>query len=264
MGLQLDTWQLVEAPAAVPLRYGIFSVAEPRLTTDDHWRLGVQWETQACSPAKITTGPCIDESVEPLVGDDFCAILQYEPFTVYAFDDMEIPGHTLADHQAHAIARLINGEQYAVEAQLWSQITTAPLVVTTDLSGAPSGVVLGYIEQMLANNYFGEGVIHMDRITATHFWEFIDVSGGRLQTRLGTPIIVGGGYGSMTDPPANEFYIYGTGPVVVYRGEIDTRQSAIKKETNQVSYIAQRDYVLGYDCGGVGAKGTFVAEIGNG
>ena len=255
MGLQLDTWQLVEAPAAIPLRYGLFSVAEPRLTTDEHWRLGVQWQTQACSPAKATTGYCIDDEVSPLTPDDFCRVMQFEPFTVYAYDNDEIIGASLAEHEAHAVARLTNGEQYAAESQLWSIIGTnaAP---ATDLSGAPTGVVLGYIEQMLANNYFGQGVIHMDRFTATLLWEYLDVSGSRLQTRLGTPVIAGGGYGSMPNPPIDEFYIYGTGPVVVYRGDVDTRQMAIAKETNQVSYIAQRDYVVGYDCGAVAAKGT--------
>jgi hypothetical protein len=256
MGLQLETWQLVEAPAAFPLRYGFFSVAEPRLTTDDHWRLGVQWQSQSCSPAKRTTGPCIDPEVDPLTPDDFCSVVQYEPFTVYAYENDDIIGATLAEHEAHAIARLTNGEQYAVEQQFWGLVTTAPAVTTTDLSGAPAGVVLGYIEQILANNYFGQGVIHMDRFTATILWEYLDVSGARLQTRLGTPVIAGGGYGNMADPPVDEFFIYGTGPVVVYRGDIDTRQMAIAKETNQVSYIAQRDYVVGYDCGGVGVKGT--------
>lgn len=262
MGTQLDTWQLVEAPAVVPLPYGIFSVAEPRLTTDPHWRLGVQWQSQACSPTKITTGPCIDDEVAALIPDDFCSVVQYEPFTVYAYNNDDIPGHTLAEHEANAVARLINGEQYGVESQFWG--VTLGSVVPTDLSGAPAGVVLGYIEQLLANNYFGQGVIHMDRITATILWEYIDVSGGRLQTRLGTPIIAGGGYGSMADPPNDEFYIYGTGSVVIYRGDIDTRQNAVNKSTNQMSVIAQRDYVVGYDCGAVGVKFTVSESPSNG
>jgi len=256
VGSQLETWQLVEAPAVVPLPYGLFSVAEPRLTTDPHWRLGVKWQSQACSPTDITTGVCIDSEPPSLETDDFCSVTALEPFTVYAYNNDDIPGHTLAEHEANAVARLINGEQYSVESQLWTSLSADPDVVVADLSGAPVGVALGYIEQMLANNYFGQGVIHMDRFTATVLWEYIDVSGGRLQTRLGTPIIAGGGYGNMSDPPVDEFYIFGTGGVVMYRGDIDTRQQAINKAINQVSYIAQRDYVVGYDCGGVGTKFT--------
>lgn len=256
MGAQLDTWQLVEAPAVVPLPYGLFSIAEARLATDTHWRLGVKWQSQACSPVKGTTGACIDDEVAPLDPDDYCSVTAVEPFTVYAYNNDEIPGHSLAEHEANAVARLVNGEQHAVESQLWAQMSADPAITLTDLSGAPHGVALGYIEQMLANNYFGQGVIHMDRMTATVLWEYIDVSGGRLQTRLGTPIIAGGGYGNMADPPVDEFYLYGTGAVVMYRGDIDTRQRAIAKSTNQVSYIAQRDYVVGYDCYGIGTKFT--------
>lgn len=262
MGAQLDTWQLVEAPAVIPLPYGLFSIAETRLATDPHWRLGVKWQSQACSPAKPTTGPCIDDEVPALTPDDYCSVTAIEPFTVYAYNNDDIPGHSLAEHEANAVARLINGEQHAVESLLWSAFGSDPDIALTDLSGAPVGVALGYIEQMLANNYFGQGVIHMDRMTATVLWEYIDVVGGRLQTRLGTPVIAGGGYGNMTDPPTDEFYIYGTGGVVMYRGDIDTRQRAISKSNNQVSYIAQRDYVVGYDCGGISTKFTLTTSPG--
>lgn len=255
MGSQLTTWQLVEAPVAIPLPFGLFSVAEPRLPADDHWRLGIQWQSQACSPAKLTTGDCISDEVTALDPDDHCQVMQYEPFTVYAYDDDAIPGHTLDEHRAIAIQRLNNGEQHAAETQMWTNLSaTAP----TALTGYTAGEVLGFIEQSLADNYFGQGVIHMNRQTATFLWEYLDVSGGRLQTRLGTPVIAGGGYGTMATPPTNEFTIYGTGPVVLYRGDVDTREWAISRSDNRVSYIAQRDYAIGWDCYAVGAEGEFV------
>jgi hypothetical protein len=63
-----------------------------------------------------------------------------------------------------------------------------------------------------------------------------------MRTKLGTPVVVGGGYDQAG-------LIYGTGPLVIYRGEVDTRQQAIAKPVNKVSFIAQRDYVVGWDCG---------------
>ena len=255
MGAQLDTWQLVEAPAAVPLPFGLFSVAEIRLTTDEHWRLGIQWQSQACSPTKLTTGPCIEPEVDPLSPDDYCSVVQYEPFTVYSYYNDEIPGATLEQHRARAIQRLNNGEQYSAEQSLWTALSTAagPAV---DLTAQPVGLVLGYVEQALADAYFGQGVIHMSRATATFLWEYLSVQGGRLQTLLGTPVIAGSGYDTL-GAPDNDFYIYGSGPVVLYRGDVDTRENAVDRAINRTSIIAQRDYAVGFDCFAVGVKGEY-------
>jgi hypothetical protein len=253
MGAQLDTWQVVEAPPVVPLPFGLFSVAELRLPTDEHWRLGVQWQSQACSTTKATTGPCIDPEVEPLTPDAYCSVSQFEPFTVYAYNDDAIPGHTLEQHRDNAVARLVATEQRTAEEQFFAAVMGSGLTVT-DLTGAPLGVALGFVEQNLATNYGGQGVIHMSRHLATILWEYLEVQGGRLVTKLGTPVIAGAGYGNNPVPPVNEGHIVGTGPVVIYRGDVDTRETANNTSRNQVSYIAQRDYVVGWDCFATAAK----------
>lgn len=258
MGAQLETWQLVEAPPVVPLPYGIFSVAEPRLSTDDHWRLGVQWQSQACSSTKVTTGNCIDVEVPALTPDDYCSVSQYDPFTVYAYNDDAVVGHTLEEHLANTIQRLIATEQRSVEESLWAMLGTGA-VSTTALPTVSSGVALGYLEQILAQNYGGVGVIHMSRLAATHLWEFLEVQGGKLVTKLGTPVVAGAGYENITTPTA-DFTMFASGPVVLYRGDIDTRENSLDRATNQASIIAQRDYVLGWDCVAYGVTANFVPE----
>jgi hypothetical protein len=259
MGTQLDTWQLVEAPPVVPLPYGIFSVAEPRLSTDDHWRLGVQWQSQACSATKVTTGPCIDPEVEPLDKDDYCSVSQYEPFTVYAYNNDDVIGHSIDEHLANTIQRLVATEQRSVEEQLWSSLV-ANSVSTISLTAFNPGVVLGYLEQQLAENYGGQGAIHMNRLTATYLWEYLQVQGGRLVTKLGTPVVAGAGYDALVSP-LDEFTMFASGPLVIYRGDVDTRQSALDRAINQASIIAQRDYVLGWDCVAYGVEGKYPSSI---
>jgi hypothetical protein len=259
MGTQLDTWQLVEAPPVVPLPYGIFSVAEPRLSTDDHWRLGVQWQSQACSATKVTTGPCIDPEVEPLDKDDYCSVSQYEPFTVYAYNNDDVIGHSIDEHLANTIQRLVATEQRSVEEQLWSSLV-ANSVSTISLTAFNPGVVLGYLEQQLAENYGGQGAIHMNRLTATYLWEYLQVQGGKLVTKLGTPVVAGAGYDALVSP-LDEFTMFASGPLVIYRGDVDTRQSALDRAINQASIIAQRDYVLGWDCVAYGVEGKYPSSI---
>lgn len=259
MGTQLDTWQLVEAPPVVALPYGIFSVAEPRLTTDEHWRLGVQWQSQACDLTRTTYGPCNVPEGLPLSPDDYCFVSQFEPFTVYTYNNDPVIGHTLEEHRANAVQRLIASEQTTVEVNVWNQLAFQA-VSTLSLASFGPGVVLGYLEQKLAETYGGQGVIHMSRLTATYLWEYLQVQGGRLVTKLGTPVVAGAGYDSMSTP-LDKFTMYASGPVVIYRGDVDTRENAVSKSNNEVSIVAQRDYVLGWDCSVYGAEGKFPTSI---
>lgn len=248
MGAQLDTWQLVEAPAVIPQPYGIFSVVEPRLITDEHWRLGVQWQSQACEPTLITEGPCIVPRGEGgLSNFGVCSVFQYEPFTVYAYNTDAIGGYTLDEHMAHTVQRLINGEQKSVEARLWSGMAAS--VAPSSLTPFSPEYGLGWLEQSIATNYNGQGVIHMNKLAATVFSDtLIYPEGGRMRTNLGTPVVVSAAYDTPTIPPDGTANIYATGPLVMYRGDIDTREDAIDKARNEVSIVAQRDYVIGWDC----------------
>jgi hypothetical protein len=238
---------LVEAPASVPYRYGLFSVAQPRTTelttsgADPHWRNGITFVSQSCGPVRVTQEPCVDDADPELDPDERCSIAEFKPFTVYAFNDDSIPGFTLEQHQSHAVDRLLHSEQYAVEGVLWGNMGDES-DACTDITGSPAYVGLAAAEKALIDSYRGAGVLHMDRATATVLCDHLYADGQTLRTKLGTPVVVGGGY-------VDSGVIYTTGPLVVYRGAVDTRQAAIDKARNKVSYIAQRDYVVGWDCG---------------
>jgi hypothetical protein len=88
----------------------------------------------------------------------------------------------------------------------------------------------------------------MSRQAATILWANLTISGGKMQTLLGTPVVIGAGYDNAAGDPVATSALIATGPVVLYRGDIDTREQAINMAHNEVSYIAQRDYVLGWDC----------------
>jgi hypothetical protein len=244
---------LVEAPAVLPYRYGLFSVAQPRPTeltqagVDPHWRNGITWVSQACGVAKITQEPCVADFNPELDPDDLCSVSQFDPFTVYAFNNDSVPGFSLAEHEANAVARLLNGEQLATENMLWS-LFEAEESACEDYTSVPAFIGMGQIEQALAETYGSQGVLHMNRATATALCDVLYADGQIMRTKLGTPVVVGAGYGTDTPVALGLGEIYATGPMVIYRGDVDTRQQAIAKATNNVSYVAQRDYVIGWDC----------------
>jgi hypothetical protein len=193
-----------------------------------------------------------------LTPDNYCSVSEFDPFTVYAYNDDAVPGFTMDEDVANAVARLTNGEQTASEDHLWSLMGAAIGANVVDLTGHDLWYGLGYVEQVLAETYGGQGVIHMSRLTATFLWEYLTVQGGKLVTKLGTPVISGAGYDNYIGDPPNNYKMFVSGPVVLYRGDIDTRENALDRSTNQTSIIAQRDYVLGWDCVAYGVEAPFV------
>lgn len=242
----------VDAPVSVPYRFGLFSVVTPRPDADQ-WRMGVNWLSQGCGQARRTRQTCgVDETADrALIADLLCSWASAAPFTVYAYNDegtTDAPGDVARDH---ALSRLRSGEQEQVEAELWALMDAA--VTEVDLSAKSISHALGYVEQMLAQVYGSEGVIHMSRLTATVLAAGgnLRVEGGRLVTPLSTPIVAGGGYDPMTADVATG-RIYGTGPIVMYRGVETARDVIVNREVNNVSAVADRDYVIGWDCATVG------------
>lgn len=256
MGNLLDAFHVVEAPPSVPYRFGVFSVVTPRSAVEPHWRLGVEWQTQNCGSAKLTAGPCIVDDPDALIKDDLCTIIQYEPFTVYVFNDDSIPGQSLEQHRANTLLRLTNGEQNAVERELADRLfAEVPTPIDMTAFGEHPAFVLGHVEQVLAAEYGGMGVIHISRRTAVLLGDAVfRMQGQTMTTILGTPVILNPAIDPPTSPPNGDITIYGTGPVVMYRGDIDTNQFTLDRAENNVCYVAQRDYVIGWDCSAIGAR----------
>lgn len=254
-GTAIVNRHLVEAPPVVPYSYGLFSVAEPRVMADPHWRFGVIWQSQSCFQTDVTTSACFEE-IEPINPlDDSCVTPDYEPFTVYAYNVDEIPGRTLAEREQDTISRLLAGEQRSAEEYVWGNLTAAA-GGNVDLTASSAHYALAWLEQELAEQYGGTGVIHMNRATAMMLYDAFRVQGGRLFTPMGTPVVAGGGYDEQGGTATGLGTMYGTGPLLIWRGDIDTRQNAVSKSDNTVSIIAQRDYVVGWDCATIGVDLT--------
>lgn len=251
--LELDgVFSTIAAPPAQAYRFGLFSVVVPPPEADAAWEgMGVTWVSQACTAPGVTYNPCIVDVVPALAADVFCVANELQPFVVY-----EMAEGTMRNRAATELntkARLVEVEQFAVEAALWAAIATD----VTEVSAGIGSVLeaLAFVEQSLIEQYPARGVIHMNRYAAILLDVALVREGGQLTTMLGTPVVAGGGYGAIgATSPAN-VTIYGTGPVVMRRGETQA-QTVLDKATNKAITVAQRAYVVGWDCAAVGATAT--------
>lgn len=207
-------------------------------------------------------------------------------FTIYAEFDCSPVGLTNAETVARTSLEKV--EQWQVERAFWSGIagksggvgtTTvfphlaantafsdsasivlqpAASVVATG-SGDDLAITLGQLEASLDDCYHGEGLIHMTRESASSFfaWKLLeedDNTPGVLRTRSGHRVVLGSGYtGSGPDgaaAPPGTAWIYGTGAVFGYRSAVDipTTPQSFDRVENTYHLIAQRTYVLGFEC----------------
>lgn len=252
-------------------------------TAPSHWEAGVIWEP-LCAAAGATYDECLVVTgagvvAEPAVktATEVSNRRAATPFTVYARKDCSAPG-TWEDMPADIIESLTEGEGWQVERTFWTGLAggnkvvsphlaanaslidnndTLQLAATQVVTGTGVDLVegLGKLEQALANCYQGQGVIHVPVGLAAEMatqLQLIKV-GSRYQTPAGNLVALGRGYtGSAPDgtSTANTYWIYATGAVFYMRGALRqvTNTQAFRENVNTLQQLAERTYIVGWDC----------------
>lgn len=280
---------IVNPPTFTPSPYGLLSVAQQVTADGPHWQNGVTWQTSCPSPLSrstydeciVVTGSGGASPPEPAAKIDNVDMLYRgaTPFTVYAKFDCALSG--MEDALKIAANALAQGESWHVERSFWTGLADGRVVVFPHLAAdtevvdpqsielqSPASVVitggavdvataLGLLESALADCYNGVGVIHMPVKALPTFQAhgLVVPQNGKLRTLNGNLVAVGGGYPG-TSPSgvttaADEAWIYATGAVFMYRGDVQIpsdKVSSINRTTNTREMIAERTYVLGWDC----------------
>jgi hypothetical protein len=248
----------VTAPAVQPYRFGLFSVAPGRPPEDSHFgTVGlVGWESAWCGGAVGVTGsPCVQDNPAAIAIDStVCNFSQFQPFWVYAYSQASAGAWLAPELEDEARARLADGEQYGVEVQLWAALDTA--VTQVAVTGAPQG--LAYVEQLLAQTYKAQGVLHMGRYAAQYLAGIgaLEPDGQVLRTKLGTPVVAGGGYQQVAGTLPTTFDVFATGPLAVTAGAATILPATIDRAVNDIHALAFKPYAAGWDCTAVGVTIT--------
>jgi hypothetical protein len=274
----------VRAPAFIPHRFGLLSAADVADDGAQRWRNGVDTEALPCDEAQalILNCPVVTGTTKTATSTGF-PIQGAEPFTVYAEIPCSPVGLGEPGIQANTVEALRRGEGRAAERVFWTGtalggtirphlaedtassetspggvltvLQTAATVVTGTVVGAEVG--LAYLEGALAECYGGEGIIHVPATVGSYLYSKGGAvrDGDRLRTGLGNKIAI---YASNdregptgVDPAAGSFWMYATGNVNVHRSEIEEAsgpRAALDRSNNTFVYIAERTYVIHWDC----------------
>lgn len=275
--------QIIDPPAFTTLPYGLWDAAQKPAASSPHWQQGVTW-IERCPTGATTYDECLTVTgtgappAPPAKADNVDQTYRgATPFTVVAEFDCS-PVGSLADAETVASDALARVEAHQVEAAFWTgtaggqdvvfphlaadaqvldaqdivlQTAASPVVTGADVAHA-----LGALEAELGNCYAGQGVIHIPHIALPTLaaWDLVMERDGRLYTPAGNLIVVGGGYtGSGPDgtaPADGTAWIYATGAVFGYRSPVRVMspRESIDRAENTLKMIAERTYVLGFEC----------------
>lgn len=268
---------LTEKPTpSMPLRYGLLQAAVGPLDLPVHARNGgLRYVTSLCASGFGYEIECIadqnSKASEFALGTTTVTGL---PFIVAATVTCGAVGFTFDEQRAFVMERLRGVEQSVLETIFsTSSFGQSPGLITGDgittVTGAGDTVVqvLSELERARYCGFTGNttqygppGYLHVaipvfNALKEAHLIEF---DGTRWRTPMGT--VVSAGCYANNDPagaaPADGvFWMYLTGQTVIWRTSDDQVQVApvegsLNRATNQMMMLAEREYVVTYECGG--------------
>jgi len=277
--------QIVSGPSFSPLPYGLWDAAQKPGIDNPHWQHGITWE-ERCDAGATTYDECIavtgtGGAVPPAPENKADNVDQLfrgaTPFTVFAEYTCSPVGRTEAETNALASDALARVEGWWVERAVWTGTSGGRTTVWPHLASStelvdPQNITLqsaasvaatgdaahalGAVEASLADCYHGQGVIHMAPEALPTFvaWDLVEEDNGVLHTAAGNLVVVGTGYdGSSpigTAAADQTSWIYATGAVFGYRSDmrVTTLAESFNRAENTVHMLAERTYVLGFEC----------------
>lgn len=277
---------IVEPPLFTPQPFGLLSVVELVSDVGPHWQNGITWQSRCLDPMGAATydecisvtgsgGPPPEPSVKSSMVD--LVLRGATPFTPYTRFDCSPVG--VQDARKIATDALSRSETWQVERAFWTGVVDGVEVVfphlaadaeiddadgillqtaATVVTGSPVDIAtgLGILEAALSNCYNGVGIIHVPTVALPTLdaWGLVKASGGVMKTLNENKVAIGAGYPGTSpsgDPaPPGTAWLYATGAVFLRKGDvkIHTLRDSINRENNTVEMIAERTFVLGWDC----------------
>jgi len=267
-------------------QFDLLSTATPLDMADAHWRMGITWEP-LCPESSGTYDPCTavvdnagtaEQAPAPPAKS---ATTEWQTrgataFTAYSRIDCSPVGQwdQLSETNQQALLR---SEARFVETAFWSGVAGGQTVVfphlaadsevedggdllqpaATVVTATPQEIAVGIamLEDAMRDCYPGVATIHLPirlaAIASEH--DLITARSGRMYTAIGSKVVIGDYPGTAPDGTTTDgaTWVYATGEVFFVREPTPTRFSiadSFDRNVNTVEVIAERTYVIGWDC----------------
>lgn len=265
--------------------YSLESVVEWREDADRHWRAGIEWQ-KVCPGSSSTYDECVVELVAgddddipappPKTATAEIELYGASAWTLYSLVECSAVG--FYEGSRDLVEEVFRQDEVRrMEATFWTgvvggqsnfavphlmdasgTVTTSDQAIlqmaTTTITGTgyTAEVALGLLEKAFADCYPGVGVLHVNPLVADLLQEayLLVKDGDALYTVNGNRVVIGRGYpGTGPSGEAGNWMVI-TPPVFGYRSDVTVmeQESTLNREVNTVQAIAERTYLLAYDC----------------
>jgi hypothetical protein len=286
---------IVNGPDFVALPNQLWDAAQHPAEDGPYWRQGVTWQ-DLCGGADTTyadtcgvsvgAGGAVPPSAPALAPTSGIVNRGATAFTVFAEFDCSLIGLPPENQAADALAR---SEAYQVSRAFWTgkaggQTTVWPHLAADTVLNDPQGirlqtaaspvltgaddaaVVVGLIDARLSADYGGQGLVHVPPVALptlkSRALVHRDDATGVLLTPGGHRVVAAAGYDGSSPsgaaPSAGTAWIYATGALFGYRGDVVVRDmpDTFDRAENTVRKQASRTYLFGYECAHLAALVT--------
>lgn len=269
----------IPRPGPITQRYGLFQAVGIQPEWDNHWGDGgIVIDDDLCGAPNPYTVDCTASLATKTFSTT--SSVPGTPFVVYAGIVCGSVGYSKTEFQNKVNNRLLAGEQAVVEAVFSRQLNgqsrglanATPNATTVVPSPAAARIAdqVGALEEALYSTYGPRGVLHVpfqygERMAADHllYPDGDPFNGGVWRTALGTTVSIGNYEGytpAGVAPAAGHTWIYITGQTWVWRNPdvfVSTLEGSLNRTTNQVTILAEREYVVTYECGAFAVDVTY-------
>lgn len=245
----------IEAPAIPAPTGGLLDAVT--VVNDTSGRLamgGVDYVTGPCGPASLAPGLCLPNGDIPVDGEkeiESPEIVEGDPFATYRRIGCTIPGEPYGPMAQLSFER---GEPYAVEKGFYYSVLQHATVIDGGDTPQSAAAVVGALEQILAENYAGVGVLLTSRqgaiVLGAQQVAFPGMT-GVLTDILGTSIAAlsfGTAGPDGAAAPAGSFWVYIAGGVTLYKGQAFTSEPVRDTNTNESTVLIERVWSATVEC----------------
>lgn len=268
---------IAKPTSSMPLRYGIFAAAEGPFDLPIHARNGgLQYVNPLCREGNLYENECPPSALDSkaaFFGAGTETVLG-APFLATATITCGPVGFDYTEFRAMVLEALKGVEQGLVEEAFSTgvegqspSLLAADGIITVTGGGTTVVDVLSELERArycgfgASQTHYGpRAIVHMpiapfSELKSQHVIEF---DGTKWRTPLGTVVSTGcyaGNDPAGVAPADGTFWLYITGQTAIWRTPDDQVQIApvegsLNRTTNQMMMLAEREYVVAYECGG--------------
>jgi hypothetical protein len=262
----VSTSILVDGSRPVPPTYGLIPAADVAPPPDGHWALGAELTPYPVGPARAYPGPCTTGTTK--TADGLPGSVDVLPFALYKAITCTTRGEGPAWFRERVRAVFDAVEGAGVEAEFWTgaMVPSNPNLTDAgahDLTGATAVKIpeaIGLIEAYALPLVGSDLMIHMSPLAGEKAFSAmaLEKNGRIFTTRLGTTVVVGGGYpgtppGGLAANSGQKEWIIATNGVTLLRGpvqglpEADDDPSIYNRTTNDLTIVVEREYLIAWD-----------------